>query len=168
VKQRDRTDRLVTLGAAHLNKGVCLSHLERLQAAIEQFDLALAIARRVLDHEDHWRYRTHLASACTNKAVVLAKLGDFAGALGLCRQAIAIYTEVVFQEGQVDWLSSLGRCRVNCAQYLFHLGRIYDADAEVRQTITMLKCQAVRTRRTDLARVMHEAVQVYSHIQGNK
>lgn len=160
-----RPDLTPALAQAYCNKGVNLSLMENLPAAAEQLDRGIALGEQAIEREPSWENRVILAKAYMNKAVVLAKKAEFAAAVALYERAAEMLDRIVFPEGHIEWLSTLGRCRTGQVQVLFHLGRRQEAEAQLRETILLLEAELARSRRQDVQEVLNLAKQVLENVR---
>jgi tetratricopeptide (TPR) repeat protein len=98
------------LATAVMNKGVALSDLGRVEAAVAAYDEANGIYRRLVEVEGRGELATHLAMALFNLALARERSGELPTALAAAREAREIWERLV-SEGWRHLVGALEKAR---------------------------------------------------------
>jgi tetratricopeptide (TPR) repeat protein len=101
--------------------------LGRLNEAIDCYDEAIGIYRRLVEVEGRVELANDLASALMNKGVALSVLGRLNEAIDCYDEAIGIYRRLVEVEGRVELANDLARALMNKGVALSDLGYLKEA-----------------------------------------
>jgi tetratricopeptide (TPR) repeat protein len=115
------------LAKALVNKGIALWALGRLREAIDCYDEAIGIRRRLVEVEGRVELANDLASALVNKGIALWALGRLREAIDCYDEAIGIRRRLVEVEGRVELANDLASALVNKGVALRNLGHHREA-----------------------------------------
>jgi tetratricopeptide (TPR) repeat protein len=110
-----------------MNKGTALRDLGRLEEAIDYYDEAIGIYRRLVEVEGRVELANDLAMALIGKGVALENLGHHSEAIDCYDEAIEIYRRLVEVEGRVELENYLAMALMNKGVALWALGRHSEA-----------------------------------------
>jgi tetratricopeptide (TPR) repeat protein len=114
------------LAMALMNKGVALWQMGRHGKAIDCYEEAIGIRRRLVE-EGRVELENDLANALMNKGAALSLLGRHEEAIDYYDEAIEIYRRLVEVEGRVEWADYLATALINKGAALSLLGRHEEA-----------------------------------------
>jgi tetratricopeptide (TPR) repeat protein len=115
------------LAGALMNKGNALWALGRFEEAIDYYDEAIGIYRRLVEVEGRVELENELAMALINKGIALRNLGHHREAIDYYDEAIGIYRRLVEVEGRVELADYLATALINKGIALRDLGRLNEA-----------------------------------------
>jgi tetratricopeptide (TPR) repeat protein len=115
------------LAMALMNKGVALSVLGHHSEAIDCYDEAIRIYRRLVEVEGRVELANDLARALVNKGNALSDLGHHSEAIDYYDEAIGIYRRLVEVEGRVELENDLATALMNKGVALSDLGHHSEA-----------------------------------------
>jgi tetratricopeptide (TPR) repeat protein len=115
------------LAMALVNKGIALWALGRHREAIDCYNEAIGIFRRLVEVEGRVELENELAKALMNKGVALWALGRHREAIDCCNEAIGIYRRLVEVEGRVELENELAKALINKGVALRDLGHLNEA-----------------------------------------
>jgi tetratricopeptide (TPR) repeat protein len=110
-----------------MNKGTALRELGRLSEAIDYYDEAIGIFKRLIEVEGRVELANDLAMALMNKGAALSLLGRHEEAIDYYDEAIEIYRRLVEVEGRVELADYLATALINKGVALRDLGRLSEA-----------------------------------------
>jgi tetratricopeptide (TPR) repeat protein len=115
------------LAMALMNKGVTLWNLGHLEEAIDCYDEAIGIYRRLIEIEGRVELENDLAGALMNKGVALWNLGHLKEAIDCYEEAIKIRRRLIEVEGRVELENDLAMALMNKGIALRDLDRLKEA-----------------------------------------
>jgi tetratricopeptide (TPR) repeat protein len=113
------------LAKALIGKGVALWKLGRLSKAIDCYEEAIGIIRRLVE-EGRVELENDLAMALMNKGIALRNLGHYEESIDCYDKAIKIYRRLV-EEGRVELENDLAMVLMNKGNAFRDLGRLKEA-----------------------------------------
>jgi tetratricopeptide (TPR) repeat protein len=115
------------LAGALVNKGVALRDLGHHEEAIDCYEEAIEIRRRLVEVEGRVELENDLANALMNKGVALSDLGRHGQAIDCYDEAIKIRRRLVEVEGRVELVNDLAKALLNKGVALSDLGYLKEA-----------------------------------------
>jgi tetratricopeptide (TPR) repeat protein len=110
-----------------MNKGNALSDLGRHKEAIDCYEEAIRIFKRLVEVEGRVELGNDLAGALMNKGNALSDLGRHKEAIDYYDEAIGIYRRLVEVEGRVELENDLAKALMNKGVALWALGHLNEA-----------------------------------------
>jgi tetratricopeptide (TPR) repeat protein len=114
------------LAMALMNKGVALWQMGRHGKAIDCYEEAIGIRRRLVE-EGRVELENDLANALMNKGTALRELGRLSEAIDYYDEAIGIFKRLIEVEGRVELANDLAMALMNKGAALSLLGRHEEA-----------------------------------------
>jgi tetratricopeptide (TPR) repeat protein len=115
------------LARALMNKGNALWPLGRHREAIDCYDEAIEIFKRLIEVEGRMELANYLAMALINKGETLRQMGCLDKALECLEEAIGIYRRLVEVEGRAELADYLAMALINKGVALRDLGHLNEA-----------------------------------------
>jgi tetratricopeptide (TPR) repeat protein len=145
------------LAMALMNKGVALWQMGRHGEAIDCYEEAIGIRRRLVE-EGRVELENDLANALMNKGTALRELGRLSEAIDYYDEAIGIFKRLIEVEGRVELENDLARALMNKGAALSLLGRLSEAIDCYDEVIGIFKRLIEVEGRVELANYLASAL----------